>query len=60
MAEVLRPVAASRGRLLPLEEDGRSNPAGLEARMPGCLETWRLVGWPAGWQDWIVLDVSCS
>ena len=35
-----------------------SNPAGLEARMLGCLEPWRLVGFPLGWQGWIGLDVS--
>ena len=52
MAEVLQPVAALRLGLLPLREDGRSNPAGLEARMLGCLDASRLGGWRLG--SWIL------
>ena len=54
--KVCQPVAALRNKLLPLKEDSRSNPGGVEARMFGCLEPWRLVGLPAGWLaglDWI-------
>ena len=48
VAEELRPVAALRLGLLPLKEDGRSNPAGLGAWMLGCLDASRLAGWRLG------------